>query len=245
MNKILLNNEIKENILIQDKYNFIEDGTFSLIIENLEQEIFVTISPNTKIKLNVLGKNTNLKLNINIGENANLILNHLVLEGSININTILKEFNANFELNYSVASSNNSKNIINIKHKAPKTKSLLKNHGFSTKKATLILDVSSYIDKDASNCISKQDNQIIENENSLSVINPNLYIDNYDVEATHSAYVGEFKENELFYLMSRGITEEDSKFLLLKSFLIGSFDLEEKIKERYYHEVIKYFNKEV
>ena len=28
------------------------------------------------------------------------------------------------------------------------------------------------------------------------------------------------------------LTEEESKFLLLKSFLIGSFDLEEKIKER-------------
>ena len=235
MNKILVNNKEKEIILDSGKYKFQENGTFSLEIENIEKDIFLVVSENIKVVLNVLSKNTNLKIHVYLEKNAKLVLNHLVIEGS----------NASFELNYSVLSSKNSKNKIEVKHQSAKTKSLLKNHGFSRKHANLIFDVSAYITKGCNKCISKQDNQIIENENSLSMINPNLYIENYDIEASHSAYVGEFRENELFYLMSRGLSEEASKFLLLKSFLIGSFDLEEGVKERYYHEVIKYFNKEV
>lgn len=245
MNKILVNNKEKEIILNDGRYEFKEDGIFSLEIEDLEKDIFLVVLENVKIVLNILGKNTNLKFHIHVERYASLVLNHLVVEGSIDINTNLEDKNANFELNYSVLSSKNSKNKIEVKHNASLTTSLLKNHGFSRQRANLIFDVNAYINKDASKCISKQDNQIIENENSLSEINPNLYIDNYDVEASHSAYVGEFKESELFYLMCRGLSEDASKFLLLKSFLIGSFDLDERIKERYYHEVIKYFDKEV
>lgn len=245
MNKILVNNKEKEFILDNGKYEFIESGTFSLELSDLEKDIFLVVLENVEVVLNILSKNAFLNFHVNVGENASLTLNNLVIEGSTNVNVNLEQESASFQLNYSILSSKDSNNKIEIKHNASKTNSLLKNHGYSINNAKLILDVSAYIDKESSKCISKQDNQIIENENSLSNINPNLYIDNYDVEASHSAYVGEFKENELFYLMSRGLTEEESKFLLLKSFLIGSFDLEEKIKERYYHEVIKYFNKEV
>jgi len=244
MNKILMDKDEKE-LILDGKYVFKENGTFSLEIEDLDKELFLVVSKGISVVLNILGKNTNIKYNVHVEEDAELILNHLVIEGSMNINTKLEEDGASFTLNYSVLSSKNSNNKIEVRHNASKTDAILKNHGFSKDKANLILDVSAYIDKDSYKCISKQDNKIIESENSLSKINPNLYIENYDVEASHSAYVGEFKESELFYLMSRGLTEEDSKFLLLKSFLIGSFNLEEKIQEKYYHEVIKYFNKEV
>lgn len=245
MNKILVSNEKDNFILCDGKYEFKNDGSYSLEVENLSKDVYLVISENVKIILNLLGKNTSLNFHIRILENASLVMNNLVVEGNININVDLVEEMADFNLNYSILSSKNSNNQITINHKVSKTKALLKNHGFSMNKAKLIFDVNAYIGKGVSKCISKQDNQIIENDDSLSQINPNLYIENYDVEASHSAYVGEFREDELFYLMSRGITLEDSKFLLLKSFLIGSFNLEEKVQEKYYHEVIKYFNKEV
>ena len=244
MNKILVNNEEKEYIL-NGKYIFQEDGNYSLEIEDIQKDIFLVVSKNIKVVLNLLSKNTQLNIHLEINKDANFTLNYLVIEGKTDIKADLVEEGAVFNLNYSVLNSINSSNKIIVKHNASKTTALLKNHGFTKNHANLILDVSAYIDKEANKCVSRQDNQIIENENSLSQINPNLYIDNYDVEASHAAYVGEFKENELFYLMSRGLDLETSKFLLLKAFLIGGFDLEEDIQERYYHEVIKYFNKEV
>ena len=79
----------------------------------------------------------------------------------------------------------------------------------------------------------------------MSQINPNLYIENYDVEASHAAYIGEFKEEALFYMMSRGISMDDAKFLLLKAFLLGSFNFDDTTYDNYMNGVTKYFNREV
>lgn len=245
MNKILVNNEEQEHILNDGKYEFRKNANITLEINNLEKIICLTVLDNIQVVLNVLGKHASAHFHIKVGKNASFTLNYLLLEGNTNISVDLEKEYASFQLNYSILGSQHSKNQILVRHNAPQTKAFLKNHGFSRRNANLILDVSAYIPSASNKCVSKQDNQIIEEENSISQINPNLYIDNYDVEASHSAYVGEFKENELFYLMSRGLTEEASKFLLLKSFLIGSFSIDEKIKEKYYDEIIKYFDKEV
>lgn len=245
MNKILVNNEEKELIFHSGKFEFQKDANLLFEVENIQKDIFLVVSDDIQVVLTMLGENTNLNFHIQIGKNASLTFHHFVIDGSIHIETDLNQENASFYFYNSILSSKNSTNKIIVNHQAPQTISILKNHGFSIHQASLILDVDAYIPKKSSQCISKQDNQIIEEENSLSQINPNLYIDNYDVEASHSAYVGEFKEQELFYLMSRGLTEKSSKFLLLKSFLIGSFHLEDKIEEKYQEKIIKYFDKEV
>lgn len=245
MNNILVNNEKKEEMIESGKYVFKEDTNLLLELEDLEKEIFLVVSSDLTVTLTILGENTNLNVHIQVEKNASLTFNHFVIDGNINIISNLSQENADFCFHNSIFSSKNSINQIVVNHHASHTTSSLKNHGFSKNRASLIFDVASYVPKESGSCISKQDNQIIEEENSLSQINPNLYIDNYDVEASHSAYVGEFKEQELFYLMSRGLTEKTSKFLLLKSFLIGSFHLEDKIEEKMSKKIIKYFDKEV
>ena len=72
-----------------------------------------------------------------------------------------------------------------------------------------------------SGCIANQNNRIINLSDKKSEIRPNLYIEEYDVSASHSAFIGRFKEEELFYLMSRGIPELEASRLLLKGFLLS------------------------
>ena len=243
MNKILV--ESDNTVLNKEKYEFTKDDTLYLDVSPSLKKVDLVVLENVKMVINLLGKTVNTCINIHIHKNASLTLNYLLLDSNSNIKIDLDEEKSEFILNYSVLSNVNSHNQIIVNHNASKTTAVLKNHAFSKNCANIILDVSAYIGKKMNKCISKQDNQIIENENSLSQINPNLYIENYDIDASHAAYVGEFKEAELFYLMSRGLTEESSKLLLLKSFLIGSFNLDENKQEEYYQEVIKYLNKEV
>ena len=245
MNKIIVNNEEKESILQKGKYEFKKDTNLLLEVENLEKEIFLVVSSNIQVTLTILGENANLRFRIQVEKNASLTFQYFMIDGSICIQSSLNQENASITIHNSVFSSKSSRNQIIVNHQAPHTMSNLQNHGFSNNHANLVFDVSSYIPKRASSCVSKQDNQIVEEENSLSQINPNLYIDHYDVEASHSAYVGEFKESELFYLMSRGLTKRSSKFLLLKSFLIGGFHLNSNLEEKYQEKLIKYFDKEV
>ena len=52
------------------------------------------------------------------------------------------------------------------------------------------------------------------------MIKPNLFIDENDVVANHSALIGTFKDDEIFYLMSRGLDKKDAENLLTKGFLL-------------------------
>lgn len=240
MNNILVN---KEEKLDREEYEFLHDDTIFFNVEDIRRNVSFIVKDSVRVVINILAKKVDLTFNIRLSKNSCLTINSLVLGGCINSYVVLGEDSAEFNYNYSVISNRNSHNIVEVRHLANNTVSHLKNHGFSIDKADIIFDVNAYINKIASKCISNQDNKIIEKENSLSQINPNLYIDNYDVEASHSAYVGEFKENELFYLMSRGISRDDAEFLLLKAFLLGT--LSGDILERFTYQIIKYIDKEV
>lgn len=244
MNKILMD-RVDEFDLSKKSYEFSKDNSYFLEVNDLENEICLVVLENVNITLNILGNRVNLDFRIKVGRNSTLVINSFIISGSMNVTCVLEDVNASFKLHNSILATNDILNKITVKHLAKNTNSYLKNHGFSLDKAKVIFDVASYVPNEASNCIVKQDNKIIQEENSSSQINPNLYIDNYDVEASHSAYVGEFKEEEIFYLMSRGLTLQDSKFLLLKSFLVGNMDVDNEVLEKYCGSVVKFFNKEV
>ena len=52
-----------------------------------------------------------------------------------------------------------------------------------------------------------------------------LLIDSFDVEARHAAFIGNFKEEELFYLKSRGLNRRDCEDLLINGLIIGTLDI--------------------
>jgi len=52
-----------------------------------------------------------------------------------------------------------------------------------------------------------------------SSIKPNLLIDEFNVDARHAATIGKFSEEEIFYLMTKGITKKEAVELLIKGFL--------------------------
>ena len=68
-------------------------------------------------------------------------------------------------------------------------------------------------------------------DNGRSTILPILLIDNYDVDSNHAAYIGKFKDEVMFYMMSRGISREVAYRLLLNGFLINTDSIDKgKIK---------------
>ena len=52
-----------------------------------------------------------------------------------------------------------------------------------------------------------------------SIIKPNLYIDEYDVDARHAATIGRFNSEDIFYLMTKGIDKKEAIELLISGFL--------------------------
>lgn len=78
---------------------------------------------------------------------------------------------------------------------------------------------------------------IVDNESRASA-EPKLEIEANDVKASHAAAVGRIDQEQLFYLMSRGVREEDARGMLIEGFLmrvvslIEESEIKAKIEDR-------------
>ena len=198
MNKILVDS--KEMFPLDEKVVLSDSKTYDLEVKDSKREVFLSVMDSTEVEINILLHQSSFHFHITLGNQSKLTLKILGVDSNIHLDTCLEQEDSDFECLYSLISKTPSNNSIHVTHLAGHTTSNMKNHGYSLKGAELIFDVASTITKEATKCISHQDNQMIQSQNSTSKIYPNLYIDNYDVDASHSAYVGEFREEELFIL---------------------------------------------
>lgn len=199
------------------------------------------------------GKNTNGKYFF-ICETAsnNLKLNHLMnLDNDSNILQIGTFVNKNTNINWDVnlngrgasiniqnllISSNDESQVISchLTHHAPNTNADMNLIGASTDQGIVKLNGIAKIEQGMKGSNAFQTLKgIILNEKAQIDVNPILIIDEFDIQAGHAATVGKVDEEQLYYLQSRGLTEEDATKLIVKGFLTPVISLieDEVIKE--------------
>ena len=264
MNKIKIVNDelfiVEEDSKIEYSY-LIKDDEYSVnslkikVKEDTELELDIDVTNSTKLDIfiNVL-KQVNFKISEYISGTDLKIQYKYYLEEAANveiekINNIhsVKEYDI-FNLNGEGAkvkrilksiSNKKQKYDMLVYHNAKETSSDLINHGVNIESGELIFNVSSFVPKDMINCFVNQNNRIVNLTDHNCTINPNMYIDCFDVNANHSAFIGTFSDEELFYLQSRGIDKESATKLLIRGFLTSH--LSEKIKDKYNNIIDKYW----
>ena len=164
---------------------------------------------------------------------SKLVIYDYNLNTSSNIIINLLEPNSEVEYHYSSINEDNNKLSITINHLVNNTISNIYNHVINLLDNEFILDVSGVVKKTSSKCICNQENIIINLRDGKGKILPNLLIDNYDVISSHSAYIGSFKEESIYYLMSRGINKNKCIELLTKSFLVNNGNIDNIVVTNY------------
>ena len=211
MNKILLSNNIQ---IISDDYevdnniiNIKKDGDY--IIEYKENLNNITYIFNNNINVNIskFYKNKEVKEIININ---------------------LKEINSSINYNFSNISNYKEDYKIIINHLNKYTKSNIKNKILAKNNSNITIDLDSIVKKDMINCTLLQETRAVVFDKEKVNIKPNMYIECDDIEAKHSAVIGKFKDEEIFYLMTRGIPKEESIELLSESFLFSNFTFDKE-----------------
>lgn len=122
-------------------------------------------------------------------------------------------------------------------HNAAHTKSEIVNNGLNIEEGSIDFQVTSIVYQGIKDCTLNQNNRIITMNHHKCNIEPILLIEEQDVIANHSAYIGQFNQQQLFYLMSRGIPKDKALQLLIKGFLLESvpkIDSILKIIEQYW-----------
>ncbi|MBQ8994065.1 MAG: Fe-S cluster assembly protein SufD [Turicibacter sp.] len=125
-----------------------------------------------------------------------------------------------------IAEGEQKQNItVNIEHFAPYTEGNIVNHGVSKDSAQLTFNGIGKINKGMNGSNAQQESRaMILSETARADANPILLIDEYDVKAGHAAGVGKIDEEQLYYLMSRGLTRRAAEILIIYGFLMPFID---------------------
>ena len=137
------------------------------------------------------------------------------------IESVMKESGASSE-NVEVvfgAGTQRFDTVSNITHSGPNTSGHAISKGVVKDKSRAIFKGMIRIDKNAKNSRAYlAEHAMILGKDALADAIPGLEIDTNDVKATHSASVSQINEEEIFYLMSRGLSEDESKKLIIVGF---------------------------
>lgn len=229
--------EKKENYLVNKIKIIIEDNADLDIEYNIncssKLDLFINVKSNAHVNIyeHVMGDYLKIQYKYYLDENS--------------VCNIYKTSNLKGTDEYTIINLNGEKSSIKrviktvsvaleqynmlVYHNKKNTCSKLINQGVNIDSGSLNFNVSSFVPKDTPSCVVDQNNRIINLNSNECMIKPNMYIDCYDVIANHSAFVGSFKDIELFYLQSRGIPKDDAMKLLINGFLISN--LPEKMRD--------------
>lgn len=255
MNKILIENDIVVSAELSSKIkisfleksedfavnklvvDILKDSKLEIIYHNesaSKLDILIRVSSNVQAKITEIrtGNFMKIRYRYEIDTNSTLFLQKIHhIEGIRELDTIyLNGEHAKIKYLLKTISTKREKYDITVYHHAKYTESFVQSNGVNVEE-TLDFHVSSVVPPGMSGAYVDQKNRIVNLTDGKCNIHPNLFIDEYDVSANHSAWIGTFKEDELFYLQSRGIRKEMAIRLLVKGFLLSNLDLTNKRKE--------------
>ena len=244
MNKIEVVNDsiISQNIDDTIKLNVIEKNDFFnvtilefTILKNTILEIDYQSNEKTKLEI-IFHVNENVSFSLfekRYNEKAKVRYKYHLMKNSVtnvfkfeNVDFVkemthiyLKEEGAT--INYYLKALTKTLNDFDyvIYHEASKTSSNLSLNSVAFKEGECHITTSGFVPNKKEECTLNHNSRIIKLNDLFSFIKPNLFIDEYNVIANHSAHIGQFNKEDLFYLQSRGISYEDSLYLLIKGFL--------------------------
>ena len=109
---------------------------------------------------------------------------------------------------------------LSVNHLVPRAQSQMKFHGVAGDDSRSVFNGRIYIARDAQHTSAHLTNKnILTGENAEIYTKPELEIYADDVICSHGATSGQLDEDQVFYLRTRGLTNERARDLLLNGFL--------------------------
>ena len=222
MNKIIIGKKDKNR-----KIAFLESGEYLIdYVESGEYSIIFDIYCDVKI--------------VESSFNNRLIVNnkYIVNNGSVKVIKVynneyvsekimidLCSFNSKIDYNFINICSGEEEYLININHKDKRTTSNINNRSVALKNSKISFIINSNVFKECNESVLNQNTRIVTMGECDTKICPNMFIDLEDVCAKHGSVIGTFRDEQIFYLMSKGICYNDALKLLIKGYLFANLDV--------------------
>lgn len=147
---------------------------------------------------------------------------------------LLKEAGANAVLSSASLVNVNKEYRMRVVNEAEHTHGDMKNYAVVLSEGKLMIDAIGAIKKGAHRAESHQTSRALSfAEGQKATILPELLIDENDVQASHAMSMGRMDEDQLYYMMSRGLSIEDCTSLIATGYLLPIVDVvkDENLKE--------------
>jgi len=110
--------------------------------------------------------------------------------------------------------------VSKVVHEGTHTESGILSHAVMLDQSTAIFNGITHMKKGAVKSNAEQAEKVLMlNEGARGDANPILLIDEHDVMAGHAASAGPVNPNDVYYLMSRGISKQEAERLVIHGFL--------------------------
>lgn len=191
---------------------------------NIEYDFVLNESSSLELFTNFNTRRSNdldLKINFDLSENARLkLMNALIYSGNLKLSTSINLQGKKSACEIEVLNIGNKNNIFAIdqfvRHLNKSTISNINNSLISNQMSKLNYSVSGFIAKGNEMSKAHQNNKGIMLSDKCEIeVEPKLFIDEYNVEASHGAAIGQMDEMQLYYLLSRGLTEQEARSLII------------------------------
>lgn len=185
--------------------------------------INLDINNDSSIKyISVYLNNGNINRNIILNKGSNLEFDNISISNLID-NTIVNLNNeySNVVINNLCLNNDGNDDIKTIiNHNYKKSKSKIFNIGVAFNNANIMFDTTGFVKKGQSGCDCRQLSKgVVVGDKSKITSKPILLIDEFDVKAYHGATIGKMSDDELFYLMSRGLNKTEAFMLMLNGLI--------------------------
>lgn len=236
MNKIIIDNNKIETFgdtcisIFDNNIKFLENGECELEIKgNSNLEFNVEVLDNVVVKLFMVSVDGELKNKISykLGEGSNLLLFKFYNNKRVDLveDIYLEGKYSSISYNFSSICDGVENYKIRVFHNNCYVTSNISNKCIGNDNSKIVFDIDSILDTGNIGCSMNQDTKVMCMGDVDASISPNMYIEEDDVEARHGSVIGKFRDEDLFYLMSRGINYEDSVKLLIKGFILSNLVL--------------------
>ncbi len=185
--------------------------------ENEEKVFQIIPGSGSSIKFWAVIKNSQISFNFDI-ENENTDIECYFLIPAIKDQNVKLDINTDFKIS-------NTKVWINV-------------IALASDNASITLDGNLHIENEIKNVEAKlyEETLLLWNAKYISLI-PWLRVDSPDVKASHWAKVQRISSERLFYMQSRGLSQEKAINMIIHSYsqqIVDKLELDEKWKEEFY-----------
>lgn len=237
MNKIIIDNNTlvdyrDSNIEITaNKIKFINNGEYTIeVVESIFLELDIEVLDDTDVKLFIFSCDNSLEVNNHyvIGKDSNLTIYKFYYNKDVceNIVVDLDGECSRFNYNFSSISRGIEEYHIIVNHNHHNVCSKISNKCVGLNNSSIKLEIDSVLDKGNLNCVMDQKSRILSLGDVEACIIPNMFIEEDSVIASHGSVIGRISGEEIFYLMSRGISEAEAINLVVKGLIISNLELD-------------------